>query len=68
MLLRSSPLGFVEGCRGPAEICATFCENVSDAKTPRQRAYGAGREARDAEGKSDPPYEKNNALGHRPIL
>lgn len=60
MLLRSSPLGFVGERGGPAEIC----KNESDANIPCQRAYGVGREARDAEGRSDPPHEKNNALGH----
>lgn len=68
MLLRSSHHPFVGVCGGPAEICATFWKNVSDANTLCQRAYGVRRRGKGCWGIKCHRHEKRNALGHRPIL
>lgn len=46
MLLRSSRCCVVGAGGGPAEICTTFCTNMSGANTLCQRAYGVSEKDR----------------------
>lgn len=46
MLLRSSRYCIEGACGGPAEICTTFCTNMSDANTLCQRAYSVSEKDR----------------------